>query len=377
VKARNLLEATLARHPACSLESFAVEGGLVLWDCTASRLLAFNAATAAIWPMIEEGRAPDEVAAELVRLYGVSYERACCDVDALLAELSRLGGWSPAPLAPEDEGVQAVDPLARLTITIAGLRLSIEADTEVIAFLRPLFHGRASARDKADRSIRVTWPASDGIVSLDAKPRGFARSREEAIGAIYELILEALHPNLKWLALFHASAVARDNSALLFPAPSGSGKSTLVTSLLQDHYDYLSDDLVGVSIGDLRVWPFPLGINLKNGSRPLIEIPSGFEAVETRRALILAPPSDAWMRSPARLRAVVFPRYVADAEPTLEKLPAIDALTRLLADRIHLCHPLTARHISRFLHWVERTPFYALVYSDLASAKTLIEGLLP
>jgi hypothetical protein len=68
---------------------------------------------------------------------------------------------------------------------------------------------------------------------------------------------------------------------------------------------------------------------------------------------------------------------VADAEPTLEKLTGIDALTRLLADRIHLGHPLTARRISRFLRWVERTPFYALVYSDLASAKALIEGLLP
>jgi hypothetical protein len=382
---RSLVGSTLARRPACAMKPFAFENGLVLWDCTASRLMAFNAATAAIWPMIEAGHAPGEVAAELARLYGVSFERARCDVEALLAELSRLGGWAGAPLAPEDDGVQAVDwsssPLARLTITIAGLRLSIEADAEVIAFLRPLFHGRISAHGKADRSIRVTWPASDAVVSLDAEPRGFARSREEAIGAIYELILEAIHPDLEWLGLFHASAVARDNSALLFPAPSGSGKSTLVTSLLQDHYDYLSDDLVGVSTGDLRVWPFPLGINLKNGSRALVEIPPGFEAKETRatarRGLILAPPSDAWMRPPAPLRAVVFPRYVADAEPTLEKLAAIDALTRLLADRIHLGHPLTARRISRFLRWVERTPFYALIYGDLASAKALIEGLLP
>jgi len=377
---------TLARkRPACALKSFSFENGLVLWDCTASRLMAFNAATAAIWPMVDAGCSPREVAAEIARLYGVSFERACCDAEALFAELSRLGVWACAPLSPTYEGVRAVEscssPLARLTITIAGLRLSIEADAEVIAFLRPLFHGRTSAHDKADCSIRVTWPASDAIVSLDAKPRGFARSREEAIGAIYELMLEALHPNLKWLALFHASAVTRDNSALLFPAPSGSGKSTLVTSLLQDRYDYLSDDLVGVSMGDLRVWPFPLGINLKHGSRGLVEIPRGFEAVETpataRRDLILAPPSDAWVRPPAPLRAIVFPRYLADAESTLEKLTGIDALTRLLADRIHLGHPLTAQRISRFLRWVERTPFYALVYSDLASAKALIEGLLP
>ena len=346
--------------------------------------MAFNAPTAAIWPMIEAGCSPREVAAELAGLYRVSFERARRDVEALFAELSLAGLWACVPLGREYEGVRTVGPslppLGRLTVTIAGQRLSIEADAEVIAFLRPLFHGRTSEHDKGDRSIRVGWPASNAIVSLDAKPRGFARSREEAIGAIYELVLEALHPNLKWLALFHASAVTRDNSAFLFPAPSGSGKSTLVTSLLQDRYDYLSDDLVGVSMGDLRVWPFPLGINLKHGSRTLVEIPRGFEAVETtgmaRRGLVLAPQSDAWVRPPAPLRAVVFPRYVADAESTLEKLTAVDALTRLLADRIHLGHPLSARRISRFLRWVERTPFYALVYRDLASAKGLIEALL-
>ena len=133
-------------------------------------------------------------------------------------------------------------------------------------------------------------------------------------------------------------------------------------------------------MGDLRVWPFSLGINLKHTSGTLVEIPRGFEAVETtgmaRRGLVLAPQSDAWVRPPAPLRAVVFPRYVADAELTLEKLTAVDASTRLLADRIHLClYSFCAAH-HRFLRRVERTPFYALVYRDLASAKGLIEALL-
>jgi hypothetical protein len=384
LRSSSALETNRSFH---ALKSFDFEDGLVLWDRTASRLMAFNAATAAIWPKIEAGCLPGEVAGDLARLYGLSFERARRDVDTLFGELAGLGVLVREHLDPktEDEGVQTVEPsstpLARLTITLADVRLSIEAASEVIAFLRPLLHGRMSADDKADRSIRVTWPGSDAIVSLDARPRGFARSREEAIGAIYELVLEALHPNVEWLALFHASAVARNNAALLFPAPSGSGKSTLVTSLLRDRYDYLSDDLAGVSVGDERVWPFPLGIDLKNGSHALVEIPLGFEAIEitaaARRDRILAPPSDAWAHPPALLRAVVFPRYLAGSEPALERLTSIDALTRLLADRIHLGVPLTARRISRFLRWVEHMPFYGLVYGDLAHAEALIEGLLP
>jgi hypothetical protein len=75
-----------------------------------------------------------------------------------------LGAGSPR-LAPEADGKQTVDssspPLARLPITLAGVRLSIEADAELIAFLRPLFHGRTRADDEADRSIRVLLPLAE------------------------------------------------------------------------------------------------------------------------------------------------------------------------------------------------------------------------
>jgi hypothetical protein len=377
----------VALRPAPGLTSFAFEGGLVLWDRAASRLMAFNAATAAIWPKIEAGRSRRQIAADLARRYRLTPERARSDVDALFAELSRLDLFRSGAFSDHDKdgGAEPADagspPLVQLMARLAGLRLSIEADAGVIAFLRPLFHGRLSADDAADRSIRVSGPASNAAASLDGAPRGVARSREEAIGAIYELVLEALHPEVDWLALFHASAVARDDSALLFPAPSGSGKSTLMTSLMCDGYDYLSDDLAGVSMGDHRVWPFPLGVNLKRGSRDLVAIPRGFEVIDIagapRRDRILAPPAGAWARPPARLHAVVFPRYLAGGAPALERLPVIDALARLLTDRVHLGVPLTPLRISRFLHWVEMTPFYNLVYGDLAAAKALIGNLLP
>jgi hypothetical protein len=378
---------SVAVRPVSGLTPFAFEAGLVLWHRATSRLMAFNAATAAIWPKIEAGRSRRQIAGDLARRYGLTLERARSDVDALFAELSRLGVLVGAAFVAdaEDGGAQPADPssppLAQLMVRLAGLRLSIEADAEIIEHLRPLFHGRMSADDKADRSIRVSGPASNAAVSLDAAPRGVARSREDTIGAIHELLLEALHPNVKWLALLHASAVTRGNSALLFTAPSGSGKSTLVTSLVYDGYDYLSDDCAGISVGDHRVWPFPLGINLKRGSRDVIAIPRDFKVIEitgvARRDRILVPPPEAWTQPPVCLHAVVFPQYVAGSTPKLERLTAIDALTRLLTDRVYLGDPLTARRISRFLRWVEATPFYTLVYGDLTAAKVLIAGLLP
>jgi Coenzyme PQQ synthesis protein D (PqqD) len=91
------------------LKSFDFEDGLVLWDRTTSRLMAFNAATAAVWPKIEAGCLPREVAGDLARFYGLSPERALKDVNALFAELSGLGVLDCARLAPEAEGKQTVD----------------------------------------------------------------------------------------------------------------------------------------------------------------------------------------------------------------------------------------------------------------------------
>jgi len=325
-------------------------------------------------------------------------ERAQSDVDALFAELLRLGVLVGASFATDAEhhGTPPADssspPLARLTIRLADLRLSIEAEAGVIAFLRPLFHGRTSADNEVDRSIRVSGPASNAAVSVDGAPRGIVGSHQEMIGAIYEFVREALYPNADWLALFHAATVARGDTALLLPAPSGSGKSVLLSSLVGDGYDYLSDSYACVSAGDHRVWPFPLGINLKRGSRDFVEIPRGFEAVDSAfpegmevidlmhlelRDQMLAPPSEAWSHPPAHLRAVVFPRYVAGAAPALSRLTAIDALARLLMALVYLGDPMTAQRISRFLRWVAATPFYSLVYGDLAAAKLLIARLLP
>ena len=174
--------------------------------------MAFNAATAAIWPKIEAGCLPREVAGDLAQLYGLSPERSAGDVKALFAELSGLGVLDCARVAPEGRR-QADGRSSRTTARSADHNARRRAPVYRSSYgghriFAPALPWANERDDKADRSIRVTWPASDAMVSLDSRPRGFARSLEEAIGAIYELLLEALHPNVEWLALFHASAVA-------------------------------------------------------------------------------------------------------------------------------------------------------------------------
>jgi hypothetical protein len=111
------------------LKSFVFEDGLVLWDRAASRLMAFNAATAAIWPKVEAGRSPRQIAGSVARRYGLTLERARSDVDALSAELSRLGLLIGAAFVAdaEDGGAQPTDssspPLAQLIIRLAGRRI--------------------------------------------------------------------------------------------------------------------------------------------------------------------------------------------------------------------------------------------------------------
>jgi len=70
-------------------------------------------------------------------------------------------------------------------------------------------------------------------------------------------VRDSLYQHLKEYLFLHSGAVAKgNNKAVLLPGPSGSGKSTLTLGLLNYGYQYLTDEVVVISLSDLRVLPF-------------------------------------------------------------------------------------------------------------------------
>ena len=87
----------------------------------------------------------------------------------------------------------------------------------------------------------------------------------ELVPALERLVegemVEALWDRL----VFHAGAVAKDGIAVVLPAESGGGKTSLVAALLEQGFEYLSDEFAFIDPESLRVLPFPKGLCFKEG----------------------------------------------------------------------------------------------------------------
>ncbi len=110
------------------------------------------------------------------------------------------------------------------------------------------------------------------------------------------------NPELLWL---HAGAAAYGGYAVLIPGAWGRGKSTLVTSLCENGWAYLSDDIVPLDLNSGRVIPF--------FSTPTIRENSGQEMSLHRlldlQKIVIDLKQKRLCREPVQIGAIVFPIY--------------------------------------------------------------------
>jgi hypothetical protein len=219
-------------------------------------------------------------------------------------------------------------------------------------------------------------------IVIDGVPRFSTADGGQLIGAVNQIILEHLHPDVAWLAIIHGAAVARDGVALAFPAACGSGKTTLTAYLISRGYAYLADDHVALSAPEGRVVPWPMPLSLKPGSwdvlsesyRDIGDFPTYRSTRGEARQLV--PSARVWETDPVLAGHLVFPRYAPDAEAALTPITPFEALERLLGDQIWLGYPMTEQGVGAFVDWLEETPAYTLEHGNVADAARCIERLM-
>jgi hypothetical protein len=181
--------------------------------------------------------------------------------------------------------------------------------------------------------------------------------------------------------MIHGGAVARKEAGIALAGASGSGKTTLIAHLIRRGYRYLADDLVALSAPDGRIVAWPLPLSVKEGSWSVIaRCYPGFQSFPeypTTRGLLrqIVPRPEVWDADPVALKSLVFPNYVAGADAELTPLALIEAVQRLLSDRIWFGYPITEARVRTFLEWLENKPIYGLVYGDAFEAGRLIEDI--
>ena len=178
-----------------------------------------------------------------------------------------------------------------------------------------------------------------------------------------------------WVAI-HAAVVERGGRAMVLSAVSGAGKSTLCAALALDGWRLLSDEFALLDPASGLLMPLPRPVSLKNASIEVIRARGplavfGAEGIdiEGARFVHMKPPSDSVRR--AREAAVpsliVFPRWVAGSQTSLEAIPKAQSLMRL-TDQSFNYNFLGVRGYEAVAAMVGRVRCYALEYSSLDDA---------
>jgi hypothetical protein len=153
--------------------------------------------------------------------------------------------------------------LNRFALSVCDRRFLIQSeDEEAASFVRAEFGSMLvdpSLPSPVARRYRIgSAPSASGfhVATDDDEPVLL----EDADGLLFHLdkdLTIALQLQRADLFFLHAAVVALDDRAVVLSAPSGTGKSTLALALLENGFDYLSDELAPIDVQRLTVHPFP------------------------------------------------------------------------------------------------------------------------
>ena len=379
---------------AASIRKLPIEGGLLLLDTSSNSLFAFNDTARHVWDLLAGGESNEGLVGAFAAWWGISSSRAQADVSSILTQWHHLGlladsEHTPAPLrsvpivAADNSSAPQTQRTVEWICTIRGKTIEFAVGNDLAPKIRSLFQHLETPHARPQARLEIKLSPDDEMVLVEA---GIERMRAgdlgQLLGALYQTVLERVHPDVVWLAVLHGAAVAHNDAGIGLAGPSGSGKSTLAAGLLNAGFDYLADDMIALAAPDGMILSWPLPLSIKPGSIDVISAhypklaQAPFYRTKGLDARLLVPPSSVWHSEPVRLRKLVFPRFSAGATAHLQRISLFDAVERLLSDRIWLGYPITEQRVAGVLTWLNDVPAFTITYGSLDDGVRLIESIV-
>jgi hypothetical protein len=247
--------------------------------------------------------------------------------------------------------------------------LARQAEALIGAFARPLEEGSPSV---------VYSIQTNGVYTLHRDDQQVAESEDS--GALISHLMWLISGDTVELAegylLIHAGAVvAPSGECLLILGESGSGKSTLVAALVQDGFDYLSDEAAAVELetGLVHPWPRPLGFWPETRSLPRF---AGFlgPATDGERHVSIDQIRPNAIAGPSRVGQVIDHCYRPGSETRIEPLSRALALVRMGSAAPRLRHE-GDRGLSVLADLVRGAGTHSLHSGDLDQSVQVVQAL--
>ncbi len=367
------------------LWEFPVEDFLVMARPDVSGLYILSPSARLIWNKFKLGLPVSDLVREFAATYEISPEVAEQDVTRTLndwrSSLLSLQQISPSlKVAPaEDRAPPAIDFFIRdYFIQKKNVRVILQT-SELAEEIAPRLESLPPAPSAPDFTFTVVED-SDGFCIFCGER---CMAREESVGAIRAVLLQEIVRSCRGrdcLAVFHAGACGSNSRCVVFPATTQSGKTTLAAVLMKTGLTFYSDDSVLLERDALSVPVMPFALTVREGSWDVLypRFPELHDAPIISRyghqVRFLAPLESNRHDDSAQVAAIVFVRFSPRASNEIAVLDPLQTLLRLQESGFWVAHDEPS--IRAFLTWVQSTASFALSYSDVDQAASIIRRLI-
>lgn len=182
--------------------------------------------------------------------------------------------------------------------------------------------------------------------------------------------------------VFHAAGLAHGQKGLILCGPPGSGKSTLAAWLTATGFDFLSDEVVAVTLDSREMSGLTCPIVLTRDSAFVWQHWLGENAAQNLTYFLNG---TAWLdpellrphcvRATAHPQILVFPRYAAGEPFVARPLSAAEAVFRLMHQLVNFKN-LPDQGFTAVTRFARQAVAYSLSYADVTTVAAWVEQIV-
>ena len=223
--------------------------------------------------------------------------------------------------------------MAQFTLAWQGQSVRIDCSGEVADDIGKLF-GELITKNRATTSIVSIVPHVDRFSLRDSAGETVDDlTRGDLASFLMDAVIRALITEQKRGVVLHAGAVARNGQAVLVAGNSGSGKSSLICWLVENGFEYLTDEIALLEPADTSVVGLPRALVIKPGSAEHIRKMSAFRDASTVAGgthIMIKPPHAGTANKALPVVFVIFPDFALGDGLSFSGLSAAECGLRLV-----------------------------------------------
>jgi hypothetical protein len=258
-----------------------------------------------------------------------------------------------------------------LELDLLGTRFSIAAPGRWTALLRYFWSEFERGPSPDALPVRIREGDDGTRLQLPGEPELPFEDPWGLVEVVRYWLVEHSVRRAQGVLPFHAAALTRDESGVLFAGPSGAGKTTLSVELADAGWTLSGDDIAPIDLADGRIHPFPKPLSLRRPGRwREVVRPPGDWPMPPPEGPVLVPAAFFARRSePFEPTNLLFISYAPGAEPEREALSAGRA-TALCVEYARASGEASVAALARLCRSV---PAARLRYPSTAAALDLVE----